>query len=280
MKKNAKIIYRFVIVFFVIASCCKKNNSTPNLLKGKIKRIQETLVVPNKNYYYDLHFFYDSINGELQKITLGNKVYIEISKKTSNYFILDYDISVRDSTTTPNHIKIKAYLNNDGYINKLEYVDSALVSLQELMNIYTSNGYPDSVREFVGESIHYGYQFLDGNMVQSTHFYNVFFSGDNTFTYKYFYSNKINNNSLPSQYSNMYFYAAPYSTIATKPLYLLGLNGYFPYKNNKNLIDSIGFIGSNSVTRFEYTTNSSDQISRMKWYNSVTRNSTFDIEYY
>jgi len=52
-----KNIMLYIVILIISTSCCKKNNTTPNPLKGKIKRIQETSVVPNKSYYYDLHFF-------------------------------------------------------------------------------------------------------------------------------------------------------------------------------------------------------------------------------
>jgi hypothetical protein len=279
MKKVIKSSFYLIIILLVVFSCCKKSNTAPNLLKGKIKRIQETLIAPDLNYHLNLQFFYDSIDGALRKITLGNKLYVEISKKTNNYFILDYDVSVRDSTTTPNRVKIKAYIDNNGYINKIIYVDSALNPLQDLLDIYITNGYPDSIREFFLNSKHYDFQFQDGNITQSVHDYINFFSQNYKITTNYKYTNKINTNILPFQNDILTFYRVSLSTYSTSPLYILGLNGYFPFRSNHNLLDSLKNVENNRYSKYEYSYNALNEINRMKIYDS-TKSATFDIEYY
>ncbi len=278
-----KINISYIIIVFICYGCCKKDAPLPNKLKGKIKSIKEILITPSKNYYYDLIFVYDTIDGALQKITLNDKPYVKISKKINNYIILDYDVSVRDSTAASNNLKIKVNIGNNGYIDKMEYVDSSLIQLQDLLNIYTNNQYPDSIREFVGgfttESKHYNFQVKNGNIIQSIHDYSGFLSGDNSNTLKYFYTEYKNNNILPAQFSSVYFYSAAYSTTATDPLYLLGINGYQPYRSNINLLDSIVNIEDNVTLKYKYTTNLFYQIIKMSRYSNIT-NSSYDIEYY
>lgn len=283
MKTIIKLIFSCVIISLLIVGCSKNNNQArTSRLNGKIKRIQETLVISNNTRYYDLYFYYDSTDGLLQKVTIGNKVFVEISKKTNNYFILDYDASLRDSTNiTPNHTKIKAYIDNNGYINRLVHIDSTLTQEQEFMNIYTTNGLPDSILQYtVGQPKYYNFSFLNGNIDELVNSFYVSNLGNISTHEKYYYSNKINNNLVPFQYNNQYSYFIGFATGATEPLYLLGLNGYYPFTPNDNLMDSIKTVNVNTVAMYNYNTNSLGQINKMDIFKDISTISNFDIEYY
>jgi hypothetical protein len=278
MKKIIKTSSYLVFILLIVFSCCKKQHTVPNLLKGKIKRIQETIVVPNSNYYYDLYFFYDSTDGLLKEVVLNNKVIVKIYKKESNYIILDYDASYRDSTLA-NPIKIKVYINNYGFINKIVPLDSALNPGQDLLDIYTVNGYPDSISAFYFESKQYDFKFQDNNIIESKHSYVFYPNPPQTNVLNYRYSVLKNTNKLVFQNTIRNFYSVGFTTISTDPIYLLSINGYFPFKNNNNLLDSIIY-DDNSFVKFDYVTNSSNEIITMKSFFSNTNYSTFDMEYY
>jgi len=122
----------------------------------------------------------------------------------------------------PSNVKIKAYLDNNGYINKMVYVDSSLSQLQALLDIYTNGGYPDSIKEFFLESKYYNFQHIGGNITHSVHDYIDFFSQNYRVTMEYYYTDKSNTNKLPFQNDIFIFYSVGYATYSTNPVYLLG----------------------------------------------------------
>ncbi len=269
----------------LIFSCCRnKKTPQPNILAGKIKKIESyTLNRDSFNHMY--YFIYDSIEGLLERVMYNNKTLVTISKKESNYILLHYKTFDIDTSSTF-QFYIKAYLDNDGYINKIVRIDSISNTETDLVQFYLKNGKPDSIREFpinlVTESFVSDFHFQENNMTQSIHTYNTFL-GNSIDISSYFYNSNFNKNKIPAQYQNIGSYYLGIANPPTDPIYLLGLNGYFPFINNKNLVDSIS-INSNSLNynrKYNYTFDNAGEVLKL-FINGSANHFTlnFEFEYY
>jgi len=239
----------------------------------------------SSSYDFNFYYFYDSTDGMLQKVMLDNKLFVTISKKNENYITIDYDVSVIYPSLTQK-IKLKAYFDNGGFINKIVKIDTINSTEEEIIQFYLFNNYPDSIREYPStifrESKLYDFNFLSGNIVSLTRLSDNILTGFQIDTLSFYYNQTIvNKNILPVQ--NLYIgtYFVGFATATTQPLYLLALDGFFPFKNNKNaLLDSIEFKGNNGgVSKYSYTVNLSGIISRTTYTGSLATFS-YDFEYY
>lgn len=273
-------------MLLIISSCCKdKKIPQPDILKGKIRKI-ESYILNRDSFNHTYYFMYDSIDGMLQKVMYNNRLLISISKKQNNCILMHYNIFDIDTSSTL-QVDLKAYFNNDGYINEIVKIDSITHIETDLVQYYLNNGYPDSIQELpfyslVTESSIYNFQFQENNIVQADHSYDVLLLGTYFETSSFFYNSTNNRNKVPTQYPNIGSYYLGYAYAATEPIYLLGLNGYFPFKPNANLVDSISVYDSNHIInnrKYNYTYNSDSDVSKL-FIDGPPIQLVFEFEYY
>jgi hypothetical protein len=281
MKYKNKI-FSLIIILLVVISCCKKNNPTPNILKGKIRMIE----LSQSSMDYSFLFFYDSVDGVLQKITSNNKLYVSISKKINNSIVLDYDLPSIDSSTNEK-IRLKAYLDNNNFIKSIVKIDTNNLSESLIITFNNTNGKPDSILEnplaVISNSKLYDFTYVNNNIYKLVRSYDNSFSGEHIDTLYFSYTNKkLTSPQIPSQKIYSYNTLLGYGgTIATDPVYLLELNGYKCYKSNENLVDSIYTInssGNNIISRYNYTISNEEQILEMQVTDNIS--SIFKFKYY
>lgn len=269
--KNKLHIITFNLLIILIGSCCKEKPKTQQ--STKVKSI--FLTYAGNPFTYKYFFYYDSVTNQINKVAVDTFAYFTMSKINNNTIkIVNVDDN-KDSSisyvhlntynkiicwnTSENEISTDADSYYASYSN--EYADTIL----EPDYLYALGGYyiSSDVSMF---DFTYNNENCITSKVASTNIFNSDPSNPtyDTFSLEMTYNTSLlNNHLIPMQNSNIRFRDVPdYINL----FYVLGLNGYYFIKPNKNLLQTKQFIfgtTGRSNLYYEYKTDTKQNITEM-----------------
>jgi hypothetical protein len=293
------ITTRLFIVFCLILCItgCKKEKSerlSGISLSGKLKKL--TAQINTNPNIYTYYFYYDSTDGKLVSVRINNREYIRLYKQVNNYIRIDYDenalLSVQDSLHNFADKRLyKIYLDNNGYINRLSFMDTVTLAETTIVDSYNQNGVADSIigtgdNSFLGPLSSFReweYVYSGGSLQHYRWFVpgvSFLFPPVQDTVFLTYTGNENNAQAAPLQHMDI-LAGTSSAVIGMNITYILGLNNIYAYKPERYLIDSIAFHPEDPFATpwsivCQYQFNGQRQVSKL----SITNSYTFDLEYY
>ncbi|MDB5226117.1 MAG: hypothetical protein JWN78_310 [Bacteroidota bacterium] len=284
----------FISFLCVFLLSCKKNSLTiqspgatnnPVSLTGKLKKLSWTNT--SLGYTFSFDFKYDTLDGKLNSILANNREFCHIYKEMNNSIRLIFDLNAMMSEVDSQYTFISraeyyAYLDH-GYIDKITSIDT-VTHREKMIAVYYRNGIllDSMVGSFPSGASNY--IFNNDNLEQLYNFIGIAYPiGGISSTLQFHYASLLNTGTTtPLQHFEFYF---PTSFVGTDVTYFLGLNGYYPYRPNKNLVDtiySVEFSGPVATMYNEYELNNQMRVSKMtnKTIQTFGEENAYEMEYY
>lgn len=258
--KPTQFILSILFLSIIFNSCekeCNKNQNVNDLWKGKIKTLSTTYSFTDIMNYY---FYYDSINGELTKVTGGTALQNENIEVYKKYKIDDSTLLVYYKyvpSGNPSYQKYIIKLNNKQIIS-ITGVDT-LSSFHDIVTRFVyNNNKIESIfdkGDFISSNIHYmDFAFDSVNCLEynSEWHDNFLGNGDQQLNVKLTYTNLLNTNLLSGQLPCTILSDPDNTNLFFQLIYFLGIDGYYAIKPNKYLLDSANYSGQRSYIKFDY----------------------------
>lgn len=262
-----KKLFYIIIPALILSVACNKENNAVNQLSGKIKTAYtydslNTLIEKN-DYYYDASDNLYQIKSNSQRMILSklnDTLILEIHK---------YDTLAIDTVTTIQY----AYLNNRGYIHKIEYLDSN--HTRQLLSEYLTdaNGILLSTLPITNNGIttkSFDFLYLNNNYLSYKDYYKFYIS----MVPPYYMEDTM---EIAITYTDLVDLSFPFND----PSFRNSFN-FFGYKNavaNQNLVKSIMY-NSQDTVRFDYRLNQDSHVIENTFYNNNRYNGKVVLDYY
>jgi len=292
---------KYLLLVFILSSCCKNNPFIQPSNKTKIKRIT---VYPNyrsdtsvaDTFKYD--FFYDDTNQKLKEIKLNDSSYVKISNYNQRTISIEEtvrfsngDIIIKQSYV---HLNSNDRIISIGPMPDIVFPISAVFNGDNADTIFQPDFFPIwngfSFYYLMSKINSFDFKYQNNNCVQSTIVYEnrqnistVGVTNDTNLlnmTYNTSLLNYANLIPMQSNYNDLFAGANNWIDYS----YILGVNGYHFTKPNKNMIQTADFfVGYNNNRRFyEYKSDENGNILEMcvKETSTISTCTKFKFEYY